>query len=89
MIPVGGIVRLGTPVSRVGKMVLLYMEAASNQHDYIDGPLILSNKLCDSKLWVIKLTEKPLDTNIPILVSVVCLSPFFLFRRNRTYQVEK
>ena len=65
MIPVGGIVRLGTPVSRVGKMVLLHMEAVSNIQ--IDHIIILSG-LCDSKLWVIKYTENPLVTNIPILI---------------------
>ena len=61
MTPVGGIVRLGTPVSRA-------IHGSNKQHDLLtlDGPYILSG-LCDSKLWVIKCTENPLDTNIPII----------------------
>ena len=49
-------------------MVLLYMEAVSNMTITLDGPFILSG-LCDPKLWVIKYTENPLDTNIPILIN--------------------
>ena len=47
-------------------MVLL--EAVSNMTITLDGPFILSGS-CDSKLWVIKYTENPLDTNIPILIN--------------------
>ena len=56
--PVGGIVRLGTPSTCV-EMVLLYMEVVSN----------ITVILSSSKLWIIKYTENPLDTNIPILIN--------------------
>ena len=71
MTPVGGSVRLGTPSTCVEMVIYIYIHGSSKHNNFtLDGPVILS-RLCDSKLWIIKYTENPLDTNIPMIKKTV------------------